>query len=86
MTPARIRRRETLRKLAQRAVIAGVSMLAIYAVGGVGVARQAHADDPGCAMTNACSAQDSPRRPHIERFCQPAGPKAGTHCYQRWVS
>jgi hypothetical protein len=76
-----------MRKLAQRAVIAGASTLAIMsAVGGVGLLGQAHADDPHCGATDVCSPQaDPPRRLHIQTFCQPAGPKAGTHCYQRWV-
>jgi len=81
-----------MRKLAQRAVIAGAGMLAIISgVGGAGLLGSAHADDPPC-VANAVDTcprladlpkPDSPPR-HVQVFCQPAG-MAGQHCFQRLV-
>lgn len=83
-----------MRKLVQRAVIAGAAMLAIISgVGGAGLLGQARADNPDCVanVTDSCPRladlpkPDPPPQRHIQRFCQPAGAMWGTHCFQRWV-
>ena len=75
-----------MRKLAQRAVIAGASVLTIMsAVGGADLLGQAHAD-PLC-VTNAadpCPQADPPQGdpprahpPQLSRVCTGGGPKTG---------
>jgi hypothetical protein len=82
-----------MRKLAQRAVIAGAGTLAIISgVGGVDLLGQAHADDPQCIAnaTDACPQQadlaradppraDPPRAdpPQLSRVCTGGGPFSG---------
>jgi hypothetical protein len=87
-----------MRKLAQRAVIAGASVLAIMsAVGGADLLGQAHANEPQCVAnaTDPCRPQadplqadpppaDPPHPPRIQVYCQPVGPKSGVFCY-RWI-
>jgi NAD(P)H-dependent FMN reductase len=92
MRPSRTRR-ETMRRLAKRAVIAGTSALAIMsAVGGADQLGQAHADAPPCVanVTDRCAQQDPPQvdpphRNHIRVYCQPGGAKWGAFCRQQWV-
>lgn len=83
-----------MRKLAQRAVIAGAGLLAIIsALGGADVLGQAHADPPQCVAnaTDPCAPQADlanaapPQPSHIQTFCQPAGAKWGVFCFQRRV-
>jgi hypothetical protein len=77
--------REAMKKLAQRTVIAGASVLAIVsAVGGADLLGQARADDPPCVadVTDPCAQQDPPQadpphRSHIRIFRQPGGAKWG---------
>jgi hypothetical protein len=84
-----------MRKLAQRAVIAGVSVLTIMsAIGGADLLGQAHAD-PQCVAGGAdpCSPQaadpppqaDPPPRPRYQTVCQPAA-KTGAFCYRLRVA
>jgi hypothetical protein len=87
-----------MRKLAQRAVIAGASVLTIMsAVGGADLLGQAQAD-PLCVSsgTDPCPPQaeppradpppaDPPHRSHIRVYCQPGGAKWGAFCRQQWV-
>jgi hypothetical protein len=77
-----------MRKSAQRAVLAGLGLLAIsIGVGPVGLVGRAHADDPPCVATatDSCPSlvhapkPDAPRRPHWAH-CQPAGPHGGAQC------
>lgn len=83
-----------MRKLAQRAVIAGAGVLAIISgIGGADLVAQAHADNPACvaSLSESCPQQadlpqpDPPRRSHVQVYCQPAGAMWGAHCFHRWV-
>jgi hypothetical protein len=81
-----------MRKLTQRAVIAGASVLAIMsAVGGADLLGQVHADDTHC-MANAtgpCPPQADPPRadpPQLRTVCTGGGPKTGgAHCHREIV-
>jgi hypothetical protein len=91
------RRRETMRKLMQRALIAGASVLAIMsAVDGANLLGQAHANEPQCIAnaTGPCPPQadppqpDPPRAdpPQLRTVCTGGGPKTGGgHCFQEIV-
>jgi len=82
-----------MRKLAQQAVIAGASALAIMsAVGSADLLGQAHADDPQCVgnAADACPPQADPPRadppqadpPQLRTVCMGGGPKTGgEHCW-----
>ena len=82
-----------MRKLAQRAVIAGASVLAIMsAVAGADLLGQAHADDTPCVAnaTGPCPSQADPPQadppqadplqadpPQLRTVCIGGGPKTG---------
>jgi hypothetical protein len=85
--------RQHVRKLAQRAVIAGASALVLAgAVGGGDLLAQAHAQGPQC-VTNptvqcappAPESANTPNQPGQQSpprvFCKPAG-TFGQHCYR----
>jgi hypothetical protein len=89
MRPTGTGKEKTMRKLAQRAVIAGASALAIMsAVGGADLLGPAHADDPQCVANAAdpCLPQADPPRadpPQLRTVCTGGGPKTGgAHCRQ----
>ena len=81
-----------MRKLAQRAVIAGASVLAIMStVAGADLLGQAHAKDTHCVAnaTDPCPPQADPPQadpPQLETVCMGGGPKTGgEHCFQEVV-
>lgn len=87
-----------MRKLTRCVLIAGTGVVVILSgVDGADVMGQAHADEPQCIAnaTAPCPQQvdkqqadlpkAGPLRPRTRVFCQPAGPMAGTHCFQRLV-
>jgi hypothetical protein len=75
-----------MRKFTQRVLISGAAEVAIIgAVGGVDLLGKAQADPTPCVnATELCQTQDTtgPLRPQMAISCQPAGPKAGSHCRQ----
>lgn len=78
-----------MRKLVQRAVVTGASMLAILSgVGGADLLGQARADEPECLAnaTDSCPKQanlPNADPPQLRTVCTGGGPMTGgAHCWR----